>query len=430
MFTATFAGTLRAVLALTLAAPAWASTWVVDDNAGPGVDFTSISAAVAAASTGDVILVRPGTYGGFTLSSGVLVLGDGNVQVTGPIAITNVGLGPRATVARMTTRTILVSHCTACVTLEDLVTRPTLADVNALGFFFAAIEIATCADVRLRGVDATCLPDDGSGPHALRVDGSRVEITHSLLQGRDGFDQFESFAADGGDGMQVRGASDVHLSLSTVRGGEGADHGKGGDLSGLLISDGGAGIRLVDAASKLLVTSVPANLVRGGQAGLGDLCPHDGQPGNGIVVATGASARVSGATIQGATYAIDCGGAAVPAISGTYSSANPADPSLSVSGTIAQGQLVTYTLHGAPGSAARLRLGRQAVVQDVPGAFEDRLTVPLRTYDLGTLPPSGVAIFPIVLSGALAPGFLLIAQASTTLPSETTLTQSVSITLH
>jgi hypothetical protein len=357
---------LRSVLAFSLATPAWASTWIVDDNGGPGVDFTSISAAVAVAAPGDVILVHSGTYAGFTLQGGVLVLGEANVQVTGNITIANVGAGPRATVARMATRGILVSHCTACVTLEDIVARPTLTDVTAFGYFFAAIEVEASADVRLRGVDATCLPADGGGPNALRVDDSRVEITHSLLQGRDGFDQFDSFAADGGDGMQVHGVSDVHLSLSTVRGGKGADHGDGGDLSGLLISDGGAGIRLVDFWSKLLVTGVPANLVRGGQAGLGDTCQYDGHPGNGIVVGLGASARVSGATIQGATYAIDCGGAAVPAIMGTYLSANPADPSLSVSGTIAQGQLVTYTLHGAPGSAARLRLGRQAVVQDLP----------------------------------------------------------------
>lgn len=44
-----------------------AQVWVVAPTLGPGVDFTSVQAAVAAASPGDIVLVRaapPGAYGG------------------------------------------------------------------------------------------------------------------------------------------------------------------------------------------------------------------------------------------------------------------------------------------------------------------------------------------------------------------------------
>jgi hypothetical protein len=417
---------LRLVVTSMLMAPAWASTWIVDDNGGPGVDFTSISAAVTAAAPGDVILVRPGTYSGFTLTSGVRVLGDAGVQVTGLIAIMHVGSGPRATIARMTTRGILVSDCTASVTIEDIVARAGGSEVVALGLH-AAVAIVASTDVRLRAVDAASVASSGFAERALTIDASRVEITHSHLQGATGLDWPST--SDGGNGITVQGTSDVHVSLSTVLGGPGGD--VDGDFS-LPPGNGGAGIVVTDSSARLLVTGLPADHIAGAHGGLllisGD-CLHDGHPGSGILL-SGASARLSGATIEGASYSGCSIPPPAPAVVGAYTSPFPADPSLSVSGTIAQGQPIMLTLNGAPGSAARLRLGRQLVVQDLPGVYEDRLTVPLRTYDLGTLPPSGQATFQILLSSALAPGTIVVAQGVSITPAETTLTQSVAITVH
>ena len=65
-----------------LAAPAAATTWVVDPG-GLG-DFTSIQPAVNAAAMADTILVRPGTYGETVRfapdRSGILLKGDGPVE--------------------------------------------------------------------------------------------------------------------------------------------------------------------------------------------------------------------------------------------------------------------------------------------------------------------------------------------------------------
>ena len=55
------------------------TTWVVDDTPGPGVDFTSIAAGVAAAANGDTLLVMPGSYGPFQVSGKALsIVGDGS----------------------------------------------------------------------------------------------------------------------------------------------------------------------------------------------------------------------------------------------------------------------------------------------------------------------------------------------------------------
>ena len=61
------------MLATFLTLACTASTWVVDAS-GSG-DFTDLQAAVDAAQDGDVLLVQAGTYGAFTMSKALTVLG-------------------------------------------------------------------------------------------------------------------------------------------------------------------------------------------------------------------------------------------------------------------------------------------------------------------------------------------------------------------
>ena len=49
-------------VSLLLALLPQTSLWIVDDNGGPGTDFTTLQAAVDAAADGDVILVHAGEY--------------------------------------------------------------------------------------------------------------------------------------------------------------------------------------------------------------------------------------------------------------------------------------------------------------------------------------------------------------------------------
>ncbi len=59
-------------------------TLIVDAAAGPDHDFTSLAPAVAAANSGDTILVRAGTYGEpyIETSKGLSIVGQGNVNMT------------------------------------------------------------------------------------------------------------------------------------------------------------------------------------------------------------------------------------------------------------------------------------------------------------------------------------------------------------
>src|SRR5688572_33112181 len=91
-----------------LGTPALAATIIVDDNSGPGVDFTTISAAITAAQPGDLILVLDGSYSGFTLSKGLTVKGSGVVTVQGSVEIANVPAGISAQVLEVNIARLLI----------------------------------------------------------------------------------------------------------------------------------------------------------------------------------------------------------------------------------------------------------------------------------------------------------------------------------
>jgi parallel beta-helix repeat protein len=76
------AGVLAVLLACAGTA-AGATTWVVDDDGGAGVDYTTIQAAVDAASAGDTIEVRGGTYiENVDVDKRLTLIGDGADVVT------------------------------------------------------------------------------------------------------------------------------------------------------------------------------------------------------------------------------------------------------------------------------------------------------------------------------------------------------------
>ena len=47
------------------------TTYIIDQNRGPGWNFLGIQGAVDAASPGDVLLIRPGRYRGATIDKGM-----------------------------------------------------------------------------------------------------------------------------------------------------------------------------------------------------------------------------------------------------------------------------------------------------------------------------------------------------------------------
>ena len=72
-----FAGTL-----LFSAAAVAQKTWIVDAAGGPGTNYKDLPAAVQAASSGDVLLIRSGSYKPATITKGLRLLGESGATIS------------------------------------------------------------------------------------------------------------------------------------------------------------------------------------------------------------------------------------------------------------------------------------------------------------------------------------------------------------
>ncbi|HEX6811338.1 MAG TPA: hypothetical protein VF384_06935 [Planctomycetota bacterium] len=174
---------MRGLFAALLASAAPAqTTWIVDDNPGPGVHFTSLPAAVAAAASGDTLLVAPGHYEPFHVTGKALtILGDGNVTTFidgSPIAGTgdyvNITSPPVGTTFRL-----------SGVTIQRDVSGTTLPYTNRLAISGASV--STAGTVVLTDVRSEPTPSGaqwGGGFEAgLNVRRIAVSASRCLFQG-------------------------------------------------------------------------------------------------------------------------------------------------------------------------------------------------------------------------------------------------------
>jgi hypothetical protein len=95
-------GALLLGCALAVHAPAQGAIHIVDEAMGPGAAFADIPAAIAKAVHGDRILVRRGSYSGFTLRKGLAILGEDGATVVrpaGPLAWVEISLVPKGRTA-------------------------------------------------------------------------------------------------------------------------------------------------------------------------------------------------------------------------------------------------------------------------------------------------------------------------------------------
>lgn len=386
------------ISSLVLVPVASASVWVVDDTPGPGVDFATIGAAIAASAPGDVIRVRPGNYPGFTLSIGVTILADAGANaVYSPtmVSVMAVPAGQRAVISGLYLYSLNVTACAGPVLVE----RVSGTDYGTL------LTAGNSSDVRVR--DCT-IPVEASA--------SRVEVTGSALRGRRGADGCQSTdcqgpgynvnGSPGGPGVLARDGAIVHVGSTTVEGG------RGGDGGGLTVGcpngfggQGGVAIRALSGGVVHVTGNGLPSLI-GGTGGWGETFGScgpapDGAMGGAIDASGGGTVLHSGVIVIGQ-------------VAGPVTQVTPVDPCLVTVGNGTAGTQLTFRVFGVPGDNARLRLGRQLVVEDLPQVFEDRLTIPLRSYQLGVLPASGQLSFSINVPTTLPPGFVLVAQGSTT----------------
>ena len=273
------AAALLALLAPSdLARSTSATLWIVDDDGGPGVDFTQPQAAVDAAADGDAILIRDGTYGGIAIDGkGLIVCGDpaGTVILSdAQIKVTNLAAGQTVLLQRLEVHGVLTFpvfigaglpalHAegnAGPVRVEDCRLLPSdlVGTVTGLpgggGAFVAGSSAVSFARCAFQGGAASSNPS-GGGTHGLRAQGSNVAHYDCELSG--GSCPGADCGAFGGCGSTAPAGSGALLESSAVfasgcafaggAGGAGADcfpAGAGGDGA-----DGGDGARLAGGAT-------------------------------------------------------------------------------------------------------------------------------------------------------------------------------------
>lgn len=264
-----------------------AEDFLVDDDGGPGVDFTDLPAAIDVAADGDVIQVREGTYTAFTSEKGVSVIGlADDVVVEGEIRIRRIESDQWFGMRRLVFDGVRVTDCLGEVFIEG---DP---DVFMTGW----IKVVASADVRIRNVHLW--PGYGYGPiHALHVSASHVELVESELSGSAGeWADDGEFAGDGGDGLRLSNGAVVEAALSSLWGGPGGNADGFDCFNPGIPGNGGHGVR-VESGCELILSGLASDVVRGGGGGTHlESCPPSGS--DGLSILNQGAARVSGVDVN------------------------------------------------------------------------------------------------------------------------------------
>jgi len=396
---------ISTALVMALAPLAGAAVWIVDDDGGPGVHFTDLNAAVAAAAAGDTILVAPGTYasGSVFIDKPLRILGTGadpydvyllaappivevrNVAGSDPVVLSNVSGASR----------MEVWDCDAPVVLIDVA---------------LAVRAYASRDVRLHGMQGPVY----SPLDAFALSGSRLEAVGCDFQGSAGSPaNCVGGGGTGGPGLAV-GASRAHLSACTSTGGPGGylgcstSFGYGGD--------GGSGISM--QSSTLVLAGAPDSFVAGGDGGgaFSGFCSFVGYGGTGLS-ASNSVILYSSTAFQGGPPGAPCTSSslagAATSLSGTGGllPVSPAQPRLELLGTPGPGATVTLRTHAPAGADVTVFLGRTAIVQPEPGIEVEQLCDRLRAYHLGQVPVGKTVDHVVLLPAWMTPGDCLFAQA-------------------
>lgn len=289
--------------------------WVVDDDAGPGVDFADLGSATAAAQDGDAILVRAGTYAGFATidAKSLVVIAEpgallnnlpGDVVPVGPtLAVANLAANQRVLVlgGEYTGHEGLGSDKGA-FRVETSTGPVWFQDVDAIGRFGVDVYHSArvhLVDVEFEGTRTVFEVFLGPTGDALRTAGfSRVAAWGSHLLGATGegsdCNPSVNCAApllDGGNGVRLRENGSLWASGSTLEGGYGGNGGTScqpgwADGTG---GDGGHAAELEDTSH---LAAAGSTLIAGtGGHGGGGKC--NGAPGQ-TVTGTGTSSLAPG----------------------------------------------------------------------------------------------------------------------------------------
>lgn len=386
-----------AVTLTLLLAPAAADVLVVDPAGGPGADFTVVQQAADAASDGDTLLLRPGTYQAAVTPS---------LRVVGK-SLTVVADGPSVRFVRGIAGSLFP---TANVAVEGL---PAGGRVVLRGFASDfGVRIAGCAGsvwldgLSIEGGSTGC--SHGAVPGLEVVDGAAVTLTRCEIVGETGGPGTFFLSPDGSDGLSATSSS-LRAFDCLFAGGD-------GELDSLAGSLGAAGAGASLRDSTLLLVGCA---IEGGESALPygptmcSVVPLAGGPGLELRDAASVVQAVESTAVGGKTDLDPL----CPGLSG------PAGPAILGPGTVVPlygyarhlradtptrgGETLTLEVGGRPGELPLLLVSDAPFALTLPqhsGALLVTLP-PVETYPLAALPASGQATLGLAVpSVGLPPG--------------------------
>jgi hypothetical protein len=349
-------------LALLLAASASAqSVFVVAPVAGPGVFSTDIQPAVDAAANGDLVLVKAGSYSGFTINAkGVSVIADAGAAVVanGSVFVENISLSQRVLLQGLTVH-------------GDSLIQAILAQ-NSPG----SIWIESC-----NATGGTLI----SGPGIVGVAAnscSSLVIQRSVMTGGNGV---TAGTVDmGGPALHIAN-SEVAVGDSQGFGGIGAPPPTGGG------GFGGSGLRVLTGFA------FASGSAFNGGAGAAPVPPFPGGPG-GAGINPGAPVTTLQCTAVGGP-GFPNGAATVANAPGSIAILPGSAEHFSITSPVREGQTTTITAGGAPGETAWLLFSPSPATVKLLLPFKGALVLPAgaTAFALGVIPAGGTLSTPVVM---------------------------------
>jgi hypothetical protein len=325
------AALLRAALALGPLSGGAVAGVIVVDVSGAG-DFTSLQAAIDAASEGDTILVRPpGT-------SGVGVIDGKSLTIVGDVAV---GTTDKVDVEHLVIRELLAG--------QQVVARNLRLFPGGFGFpggftltdNAGSIWIENCHGLGSQGNSVgdtvcSCYSNNPGGPGLDAANCASVTVVRSAILGGSGSDAYAfmvgplGVATDAGPGVRA-GDSSVALYESSVHGGNGGN----GNLFGEL-GDGGDGIDAIASALFLSGCTLHA-----GWAGFG---PPQATPGDAVHADAGSTVEVLDSSVV-----LSPGGQAFVTAPGTVSNHPGVARQFALPSPLREGEAGTLHVQGVQG---------------------------------------------------------------------------------
>ena len=383
------------LIALSLPASVCAAdVLVVDEASGPGADFVDLVAAVAAASSGDTILVRDGEYDEIVIDGKSLTLiADGeDVRILArysrpTVDVRNLVAGQQVTLRGFKTDTgMSVSDSQGSVWFDEIEVDGQTASCSAGGIDGVSAEDAAAVTITrctLRGQTN----DDLSYPIAFKGDGlsavnSTVQVYDSLLEGGAGRNPdffYVTVPQPGGAGARIDNSVVSFFGCTAIGGPGGVVQ---WDLCAGTHANGGPGVAFVNATAILQSAESTAT---GGTANLTAVCPGLWGPSGPAIIGTGQILPLPGFARQ-----------------------------LQANSPVRGGETLAFEIEGQPGETPILFVSPEH--RPFPLASFNGVLLVGDTTDLfvvGTLPASGQAefSFPVPNIGAATGALTFFAQA-------------------